>query len=90
MILDEAKMKNSSKANSPCNSMGGGGVNPTLNNITRDMCFSPIPGTPVDSNHCSNQLLHPLDWLAQCQDNVTERDIRLWCCWPDFPMGTAL
>ena len=27
------------------------------------------------------------DWLAQCQDNVTEWDIRSWCSWPDFPVG---
>ena len=27
------------------------------------------------------------DWLAQCQDNRTERDIRSWCCRPDFPVG---
>ena len=24
------------------------------------------------------------DWLDQCQDNVTEQDIRSW--WPDFPV----
>ena len=24
------------------------------------------------------------DWLAQCQDNTTEQDIRLW--WPSLPV----
>ena len=27
------------------------------------------------------------DWLTQCQDNVTEYDIRSWCWWPDFIIG---
>ena len=27
------------------------------------------------------------DWLAQYEDNVTERDIELWCWQSDFPMG---
>ena len=27
------------------------------------------------------------DWLAQCQDNVTEWDIGSWWQWPDFPVG---
>ena len=26
------------------------------------------------------------DWLAECQDNVTEWDIGLSCWWPDFPV----
>ena len=27
------------------------------------------------------------DWLALCQDNVTEWDIKSWCIWPGFPVG---
>ena len=27
------------------------------------------------------------DWFAQCQDHVTEWEIRSWCWRPDFPVG---
>ena len=26
------------------------------------------------------------DWLAECQDTVTEWDIRSWCQWPGVPV----
>ena len=29
------------------------------------------------------------DWLAQCQDNVIESDIRSWCWWPGLPVGQS-
>ena len=30
------------------------------------------------------------DWLAQCQDNVTELGIRSWCCWLGLPAGSSI
>ena len=38
-------------------------------------------------NYTCHFLACRLDWLAQCQDNMTEWDIGS-CCWrPDFPVG---
>ena len=35
---------------------------------------------------CSALLGYGKDWLAQCQDNVVEWDIRSLCWQPDFPV----
>ena len=34
---------------------------------------------------CATLLGQGKDQLTQCQDNVTEQGIGLWCWWPDFP-----
>ena len=36
---------------------------------------------------CSTLLGWGMDWLAQCQDNVSEWDIRSWCWQPGLPVG---
>ena len=35
---------------------------------------------------CLALLRYGKDWLAQCQDNMTEWDITSWCWWPSFPV----
>ena len=45
----------------------------------------------VDTCHflawCLALIGYGKDWLAQCQDNGTEWDIRSWCQQSDFPVG---
>ena len=36
---------------------------------------------------CSALLGYGKDWLAQCQDNVTDWGITSWCWRPGFPVG---
>ena len=46
-----------------------------------DVCRLSLPRLVLGINRIGK------DWLAQCQDNVTEWDIGLWCQWPDVPEG---
>ena len=45
----------------------------------------------IDACHflasCLALLGQDKDWLGQCQDNVSEWDIKSWCYGPGFPLG---
>ena len=49
--------------------------------------INPLPSVNADNRLKRTLLGEGKDWLAQCQEHVTELDIRSWCWWPDFLVG---